>query len=323
MANQSPIIRPSTALADSKLQRLIRDARSHIHHARADNTRRAYESDWRSFENWCAVYELDSLPADPATVILYITDLANDGYKYSTIRRHVSSISIRHKMMQHPSPARDIHVIAALDGIARKIGKISTPKRAAELDYIAMMVDALDTSRLIGLRDKAIILLGFATASRRSELVNLTTSDIERKARGIVVTIHAHKTNEILRKGIVAVHSEYCPIRALDDWLDAAGIASGPLFRAVNRYGNVADTALTPQVVAKVVKRAAQAAGLNPDEFAGHSLRSGIVTASGQKGFNIQAGMKQTGHKTPGMVMRYQQEGQIFDNNISSMLGDL
>lgn len=323
MAHSSPSVRPSTTLVDTKLQQLIQDARSHIDHARSDNTRRAYNADWRSFENWCAAYELVALPAEATTVILYITDLANDGYKFSTIRRHVSSISIRHKLMQYPSPARDIHVIAALDGIARKIGKMSTPKRAAELDYIAMMVDAIDTSRLLGLRDKAMILLGFATASRRSELVNLTMKDIERKARGIVVTIHAHKTNEILRKGIVAVHSDYCPIRALDEWIEAAGITSGPLFRAVNRYGHVADKALTPQVVAKVVKRAAEAAGLNPDEFAGHSLRSGIVTTSGQKGFNIQAGMKQTGHKTPGMVMRYQQEGQIFDNNISSMLGDL
>jgi site-specific recombinase XerD len=321
--DQIPVPIHASIDLDSSLSRLIKDAQNHIKDAKAENTKRAYRSDWKSFENWCTVYGFDSLPALPTTVILYITDMANDGYKYSTIRRHVSSISMFHKMNQYPSPTRDIHVIAALEGIGKKIGKNSTPKRAAELDYIAMMVDAIDTSRLIGVRDKALILLGFATASRRSELVEIRIEDIERKARGIVVTIHARKTNEVLRKGVVATHNDYCPIKAVDEWIERAGITSGPLFRAVDRYENVGERALTPQVVAKVVKKVAKAAGLNPKEFAGHSLRSGIVTTSGQKGFNIQAGIKQTGHKTPGMVMRYQQEGQIFDNNISSMLGDL
>jgi site-specific recombinase XerD len=313
----------SSQVADPQLARLIEDAREHIQGAKAVNTKRAYLSDWKSFENWCRVYGFETLPAVPATVILYITDMANEGYKYSTIRRHVSSISAHHKVEQLPSPCRDIHVVAAIEGIGKKIGTKSTPKKAAELDYIAMMIDALDTSKLIGIRDKAIILLGFATASRRSELVNITMKDIERRPRGVIVTIHAKKTNEIFRKGVLAANNHYCPILAVDEWIERAAISSGPLFRAVDRHGNVSDKALTPQVVSKIVKKAAKAAGLNSAEFAGHSLRSGIVTTSGQKGFNIQAGIKQTGHKTPGMVMRYQQEGQIFDNNISSMLGDL
>ncbi|WP_371318214.1 site-specific integrase [Paenibacillus elgii] len=163
------------------------------------------------------------------------------------------------------------------------------------------------------------MLLGFALSSRRSELVSIIEDINLIESKGIDVIVRQTKTDEIKRKSILYAHNNYCVIKALQEWLETSEINQGAIFRSINRHGQVGDR-LTSQTVNLIVKKYADVAGLDPSVFAGHSLRSGHATSAGEKGFNQSAIMKQGGWNTPAMASRYQQEGQRFENNTSSIL---
>jgi len=177
----------------------------------------------------------------------------------------------------------------------------------------------------LGLRDRALLLVGFAAALRRSKLVGLDVEDLGFEQAGMVLTLRRSKTDQEGQGQTVAIpygrHDSTCPVLAVKVWLDASGITAGPVFRAVDRHGNIAAARLSDRAVANIVKRAAAAAGLDPADYAGHSLRSGMATAAARAGASERAIMDQTRHRSVAMVRRYIRRGQLFADNAAGRLG--
>lgn len=310
--------------APAALAATAAEAEAYHAQARAAATLKAYRTDWRAFEAWCTAHQLPSLPAAPETVALYITELARDR-KVATISRRLASIAQAHKQQGHDSPTRAAVVQNVLKGIRRAKGTAPTQKAAAEIAIIRAMVEQLDDS-LQGLRDRAILLVGFAGAFRRSELASLTLADVQFTNDGLVITLRKSKTDqegEGYIKGIpYGSTPATCPVRALRSWLDASGITTGSLFRSVWKGGRrLRPTPLNDRAIAEVVKRAAAAAGYDPDRFSGHSLRAGLATSAGAAGVDERTIMEQTGHKTTTMVRRYIRRGSLFRNNAAAKVG--
>lgn len=209
-------------------------------------------------------------------------------------------------------------------GIRRTKGVAQQGKAPAVTADVRAMVAALPDT-LLGLRDRAILLLGFAGAFRRSELVDLDREDLEIGSEGITATLRRSKTDqegEGRKIGIpYGVRPETCPVRAILAWLDAAGIEDGPMFRSVNRHGQLQPGRLSDKAVALVVKRQAQACGLDPARYAGHSLRAGLATSAAAAGVQERTFMAQTGHRSEKMVRRYIREGSLFRENAAAAVG--
>jgi integrase len=298
-------------------------ARDYAAQAIAANTRRAYGADWRDFSAWCAQQHLPCLPATPETVAVYLAELA--GYrKTSTVGRRLSAIAQAHKTLGLDSPTADPAVRAVMAGIRRRHGTRQQGKEAALTADVRAMVATLDRS-LAGRRDRALLLLGFAGAFRRGELVALDVEDLRFTGEGLIVEVRRGKTDQEgagRQAGIPAGRSAAtCPVRALQEWLRVAGITSGPLFRPVDRHANLRPTRLTSQSVALVVKRSAAAAGLDPARYAGHSLRSGLATSAAAAGVAERVIMDQTGHKSLPIVRRYIRRGSLFRDNAAAQVG--
>jgi integrase len=210
-----------------------------------------------------------------------------------------------------------------MEGIKREIGSQQEPKKALMLQVLPNLIGKIDTTTLIGLRDKAIILLGFAIASRRSELVAINIEDLQLNDFGMDVRIRETKTrNDDLVKGVVFTYNEFCPISATKSWIKAGLITSGALFRSIDRHGNVKER-LSDKSIALILKKYIGEMGLDSNDFAAHSLRSGLSTSAAMMGMTDIAIMKQTGHKTREMVDRYVQAGLRYKNNASSILKNL
>ncbi|GAA4880444.1 site-specific integrase [Paenibacillus vulneris] len=286
--------------------------------SKASNTLKAYNSDWNHFTYFCSSHNLTPLPAHPDTILLYITTLSSTN-KLSTIKRHLAAINKAHTSSNHPSPTNIQTVKELLDGVARKIGNKQTPKKALVLDEIKAIIDCIDTTTLQGKRDKAILLLGFSTASRRSELVSINLQDLTLTSQGMDISIYEQKNNTHVLKSIVYTHNNYCPIQALNDWLDASLIKNNALFRSINKSGKIGER-LKPHNVAVIVKKYVTLAGFDPTHYAGHSLRSGFATSAAMENFNTESIMQQTRHNTRFMVDRYVQYGNRFKNNASTIL---
>jgi len=192
------------------------------------------------------------------------------------------------------------------------------------LDDIRAMVGATDAG-LIGSRDQALILLGFAGAFRRSELVALDVADLAFSRDGLTVTLRRSKTDQEGAGRKVGIpygsNPDTCPVRAVQSWLEDASVADGPAFRAVNRHGKVQESGLAPIDVARIVKKLAQCAGLDPAKYAGHSLRAGHATQAATAGASERSIMNQTGHRSVQMVRRYIRDGSLFRENSAGKLG--
>jgi site-specific recombinase XerD len=311
---------PNTALAS-----VVDKARQFAANSKAKNTIRAYQADWEHFRGWCAEYQACALPATPATVALYIADLASTA-KVATITRRLAAISKAHQAAGCESPCTMKHaaVKEVLDGIKRTKTTAQTGKAALLTDSLRSLMRAIPDS-LLGKRDAALLLLGFAGGFRRSELVALTIADIEHCDDGVKVTLRRSKTDQEGQGRVVGIphgsNPQLCPVRALRHWLDAASIASGPLFRSVDRHGNVSSSALTDQMVGRVLKRYCADAGLKVAEFGAHSLRAGMATQAAINGASERSIMRQTGHKSAAMVRRYIRDSELFRDNAAGRLG--
>ncbi len=298
-------------------------AREFVQNSKARSTIRGYQSDWRTFEVWCAASGLTALPAAPETVALYLAAHA-DRLKPATLGRHLAAISKAHQAAGHESPASMRHaaVSEVLKGIRRTKG-VAQDRKAPLL--ASQLIRALATMRTdsIGLRDRALLLIGFAGAFRRSELVALDVADVVTDDDGLTVTLRRSKTDQegIGRKiGIPRGSSpDTCPVRALHAWMDAASITEGALFRSVNRHGKVGGR-LSDKHVAIAVKQAAAPIGLDAKSFAGHSLRAGLVTSAAIQGRSDRSIMKQTGHRSVAMVQRCVRDASLFRDNAAQGL---
>jgi integrase len=288
------------AVANQTSETALARTMDYIANAKAQNTLRAYRSDWADFTGWCAECGREALPASPETVALYVSDRAAM-LKPATLRRRIAAISQAHQAAGAENPTTSAPVRLAMQGIRRVHGCAQDRVDPVVVDDLRAMLATLDDS-LAGLRDRALMLVGFAGAFRRSELVSLDAEDIEYCAEGVVVTLRRSKTDQSGEGHRVAlpygVSAETCPVRALSAWQEASGIESGPVFRSVNRHGQVQPVRLTGSAVALIVKRLAAAAGAD-----------------------ALAIMSQTRHRSVEMVRRYVREGNLFRSNVAGKVG--
>jgi site-specific recombinase XerD len=298
-------------------------AREFARQSKAENTLRGYRGDWKDFCRWCGARELCPLPASPETVAAYIADCAGH-LKVGSIQRRLNAIAEAHKAVGLESPTSAGIVRNTIKGIRRAMGTAVVQKAAALTDDIRAMVAATDAG-LIGVRDRAMILLGFAGAFRRSELVGLNVEDCEFGKDGLTVTLRRSKTDQdgMGRKiGIpYGSNPETCPVRSVQAWMEQAAITTGPLFRSITRHGKLRPGRLAGIDVARVVKKLAVRAGLDAAKYAGHSLRAGHATSAAIAGASERSIMNQTGHRSVQMVRRYIRSGNLFRENSGGKLG--
>jgi site-specific recombinase XerD len=312
---------PAPASLAQELPEELRDELSHLVDAmdryaaaaQAANTVKAYSSDWRDFEAWCRRYGLVALPASPAVAALYLTSLAERGLKLSTVRRRAAAITRAHRVANASSPIWDARVMTLLEGLSRTIGTAPGKKVAILRDQLTAVVEAIETDSTAGLRDRALLLVGFALGLRRSELVALDGEDLSPSPDGIVVRIAKSKTDQAGHGTTLllayAQDGHPCPVRSLRAWREHAAITTGPVFRRVTRTG-VPTTRLTDKSVALIVKKRVRAAGLDPADFAGHSLRSGFATQAARDGHHAAQIADVTRHRDRRVLDGYIQAGR-------------
>lgn len=309
----------------AELARLTSQAAEYIRAGKASATLRAYRSDWRHFDSWCHEHGFLALPAAPETVAFYLGEFGSR-QAAATLTRRLTSINKVHRAAGHPAPALMQHlpVGETLKGIRRTHGTEQTPKQPLFTENLRAMIDRLPNSA-IGVRDRALLLIGFAGALRRSELVNVRVQDVMETKEGLVIRILRSKTDQEGKGRQVAIPygsaPETCPVRAWREWIASGQLTEGPLFRRIDRHGHVNDRALHRDSIGAIVKRAAQAAGLDGNLYAGHSLRAGLCTQAYINGARELDIMRQTGHKSLETVRKYIRGRGLFRDNPAAKLG--
>ena len=313
-----PVPQPHTALAPF----LVR-VTNYIRQSRAPSTLRGYRADWRDFSAFCEGQGLLALPASPETVCSYLAHCADSGQlKMGSIQRRVSAIAAAHMAANLDTPTCTTAVRLCLAGIRRALGTRQEGKAPALTSDVAAMLSHVPAG-LLGLRDRALLLVGFAGALRRSELAALNVEDLSFGDDGVKILIRHSKTDQEGAGQVVGITrgSKLCPVQAIQAWFAAAGITTGPVFRSVNRHRQVSSTGITPQVVAMVVKRCAAATGLDVRQYSGHSLRSGLVTSAVLSHVDLPSIQRQTRHKSLDMLMKYARIANVFEGNVSGRVG--
>jgi integrase len=321
---QTPTL--SLAARSPDLEDLIEKARSYIHAAKSPATLRAYRTDFEDFTRFCEEHNLPYLPATPTTVALYIADRAGS-LRSATITRRLTSITKAHQAAgfeESPSSSRHFVVSETLKGIRRSIGTAQEAKAPLLTADIRRIVGCCPET-LSGLRDRALVLVGFAGAFRRSELAAIDCAHLSFTKDGLVIDLRRSKTDQEAAGRKVGIpfgkNDATCPIRALQCWLAESGITSGAVFRGVTRVGKLSRRGLHKDCVGWILKRAARRAGLNPEPLGGHSLRAGCVTQAAINGVSERDIMRQTGHKSPEMLAKYIRIGEMFTRNAAAGLG--
>ncbi len=299
--------------------RLSAKSRRRMEHSKADNTIKAYAADWRDFSDWCSYQKVSSLPAAPETIVNYINDLA-DNAKANTVSRRVTAISENHIAAGYMrnNPAKDGLVQAAMAAIRREKGTFQQGKAPVMLDTLYLLADCFGDD-IVSLRDRALLLLGFAGAFRRSELVRIQLEELTFTTEGMTVFVPHAKGDQLGHGATIGIpyapDPKICAVRAVEQWIHAARLHHGPLFRGFKRNLGLRDTQLSDKCVALVVKKYAGLAGLNESDFAGHSLRRGFATSAAQNDIDALTIMRQTRHKSEKMVHRYIDQGNLFKDN--------
>jgi site-specific recombinase XerD len=288
---------------------------------KAPATRKAYASDFRIFQRWCVEHGLVALPADPAAVAGFIADEASRGVKASTLGRRIAAIKYRHKMAGEVSPTDDEGVKAVVRGARRTLG-VAPRKLTAATAEKTIGMSTLTRGGLAGKRDRAMLLLGFAMAARRSELVALDVADIEECPEGLRVRIRKSKTDQEGVGVTIAVcrGSIACPVAAVLEWLAISGISGGPIFRSVRKGGKVTDLRLSAKSVCQIVKKHAGKLGLNAADFGAHSLRAGFLTSAAARGASIFKMMDVSRHKSVDTLRGYVRDANAFRDHAGAGL---
>lgn len=316
-------VAPANDIQDNEaighLPQALRDALQAAHGlalaSNADATRRAYASDMADFTAWCSSYDLAPLPASPATVASYLAVQVDRKLRSSTITRRVAAIAYAHRLAGHESPTSGIMVRAVVKGLRNKLGTRALKKAPLTDTLVAKTLRKIPTDTLIGLRDRALILTGFAGALRRAELVGIDVEHLERHPEGLILTIARSKGDQAGKGQTVAIlgGSKLKPVEAIDAWRKAAGIASGPLFRGVAKGGRILPDRLCDRQVPRIVKRWVGAIGLDTEMFAGHSLRSGFATSAGRR--DLVGTAEHLRHAKLDTTRSYIQAASLFDNH--------
>ncbi|MFZ0338473.1 MAG: site-specific integrase, partial [Terracidiphilus sp.] len=299
---------------------------------KALNTRRAYESDWASWEEFCEAHSFVPLPADPEQVKLYLTHLTTEfGLKGEKLRprtaeRHLAAIATTHCAEGLTFDRHNPALVKTLDGIRRKFDVSQKGARALRTEDIIALCGTFGRD-IRSLRNKAIILLGFAGGFRRSEIVGLNAEDLKFKEGNLRVTLRRSKTDQEGKGRTIVIlpgqNLKTCPVAAVRAWLEAAELkdeGGDPIFRPVNRHSSVELNRLSDRAVDLIVKDACRAAHLK-ESYSAHSLRAGHVTEALARGAGRASVKRQTGHASDTMLDRYDREADPAADNSSAALG--
>ncbi len=290
--------------------------------SKAENTIRAYKSDYNDFGIFCAKNGFKSLPTEPKIVSLYLTHLSTKDTKISTLKRRLVSIGMIHKIKGYYLDTKHPSIIENIMGIKRRKGSIQKGKKPILINKLRELIDAIDQKNkeeIKILRDRSIILIGFSGGFRRNELVSLNYDDLDFVKEGLKINIRRSKTDQFGEGSVKALpyfdNSNYCPVISLKNWIKVSRINSGPLFRRFNKGSNLSKNRLTDQTVALLIKKYLKLAGIDSKNYSGHSLRSGFATSAAESGAEERSIMTMTGHKSTEMVRRYIKEANLFKNN--------
>jgi len=290
--------------------------------SKANNTIRAYKSDFNDFSLFCARNGFKSLPSDPKIVSLYLTHLSTKEAKMSTLKRRLVSIGVIHKLKGHYLDTKHPSIIENIMGIKRRKGSIQKGKKPLIISNLKILINVIDqynNHEIMRLRDRSIILIGFSGGFRRNEIVSLDFDDLDFVSEGLKINLKRSKTDQFgegLVKGLPYFeNSQYCPVLSLKKWIEISKIDTGPLFRRFSKGSKLTINRLTDQTVALLLKKYLKLAGIENKHYSGHSLRSGFATSAAEAGAEERNIMAMTGHKSPEMVRRYIKEANLFKNN--------
>ena len=295
----------------NKIQELESQTFENIKSSKAPNTLRAYKADIKSFEIFCAKLNFKPLPADPKTVSLFITNLSKNS-KLSTIKRKLAAIKVTHNLAGEYIDLKHPIISENLNSIKKQLGTFQKAKKPIMLNDLKSIVVEIEKEKelKIKLRNKALILIGFSGAFRRSELVSVELEDIDFVKEGVKIFIKRSKTDQSGEGMVKAIpyfnNVNFCPVLSLSNWIDF-------LKKTKNKSTKIFE--MSDKNVALIVKKYALKTGLNPEKYSGHSLRSGFATSTAEHGAEERQIMAMTGHKSNQMVRRYIQESNLFNNN--------
>jgi len=304
------------------LKKLENETLLNLKSSKANNTVRAYKSDFKDFGLFCVKNEFKSLPSDPKIVSLYLTHLSTKDVKMSTLKRRLVSIGVIHKLKGHYLDTKHPAIIENIMGIKRRKGSIQKAKKPLLINNLKLVINAIDQQKnedIKKLRDRSIILIGFSGGFRRNEIVALNYDDLDFVSEGLKINIKRSKTDQFGEGSMKALpyfdNSQYCPVVTLKQWIEISQIKSGPLFRRFSKGSKLSNNRLTDQTVALLIKKYLNLAGIDSKNYSGHSLRSGFATSAAESGAEERSIMAMTGHKSTEMVRRYIKEANLFKNN--------
>ena len=290
--------------------------------SKANNTVRAYKSDFNDFGLFCAQNGFKCLPSEPKIVSLYLTHLSTKELKMSTLKRRLVSIGVIHKLKGHYLDTKHPSIIENMMGIKRRKGSIQKGKKPlliSDLKQLINVIDEYNKEEISKLRDRSIILIGFSGGFRRNEIVSLDYDDLDFVTEGVKINLKRSKTDQLGEGSVKGLpyfdNSLYCPVLSLKKWIEVSNINSGPLFRRFSKNSKLTENRLTDQTVALLIKKYLKLIGIDNKNYSGHSLRSGFATSAAESGAEERSIMAMTGHKSTEMVRRYIKEANLFKNN--------
>tara|TARA_B100000787_G_scaffold33393_1_gene22948 strand:- start:4994 stop:5950 length:957 start_codon:yes stop_codon:yes gene_type:complete len=304
------------------IQALKEETLLNLQSSKANNTVRAYKSDFKYFGLFCTQNGFKSLPSEPKIVSLYLTYLSTKELKMSTLKRKLVSIGVIHRLKGHYLDTKHPSIIENIMGIKRRKGNIQKGKKPILISYLKELINVIDkenSEEIKRLRDRTIILIGFSGGFRRNEIVSLDYEDLDFVEEGLKIQIRRSKTDQF-GEGLVKAlpyfnNSRYCPVVSLKNWIAISKINSDSLFRRFSKGSKLSKYRLTDQTVALIIKKYLQLAGIDSKDYSGHSLRSGFATSAAESGAEERSIMAMTGHKSTEMVRRYIKEANLFKNN--------
>jgi len=298
-----------------------------LQNSKANNTVRAYKSDFNDFGIFCAQNGFKSLPSDPKIVSLYLTYLSTKNAKMSTLKRRLVSIGVIHKLKGHYLDTKHPAIIENIMGIKRRKGSLQKAKKPILINNLKKIINVIDQEKkeeIKKLRDRSIILIGFSGGFRRNEIVSIDCDDLDFVPEGLKISIRRSKTDQFGEGFTKALpyfdNSQYCPVVSLKKLLDLSKINTGPVFRRFIKGSKLSEYRLTDQTVALLIKKYINLAGIDSRNYSGHSLRSGFATSAADSGVEERNIMAMTGHKSAEMVRRYIKDANLFKNNALNKL---
>jgi len=290
--------------------------------SKADNTVRAYRSDFNDFRIFCVQNGFKAMPSEPKIVSLYLTHLSLKNIKMSTLKRRLVSIGVIHRLKGQYLDTKHPSIIENIMGIKRRKGSMQIGKRPLLINNLKQIINVIDEDKseeIKKFRDRSIILIGFSGGFRRNEIISLDYDDLDFVTEGLKINLKRSKTDQFGEGSLKGLpyfdNSQYCPVISLKKWIEISNIDSGPLFRRFSKGSKLTENRLTDQTVALLIKKYLKLSGIESKNYSGHSLRSGFATTAAESGAEERSIMAMTGHKSTEMVRRYIKEANLFKNN--------